>query len=115
MSQGSVGGGEKTIAEVLIERSPNSIMTTTADGRIAAVNPAVHELLPIVPGAVRTTADQAVPIERLADALDPAVSEEVEFHLESGHRTLLVKVIWMGTTGHPAGRDPVRAGGVSST
>ena len=93
MSQGSVGGGEKTIAEVLIERSPNGIMMTTADGRIAAVNPAVHELLPIVPGAVGRLPIQAVPIERLADALDPAVSEEVEFHFESGHRTLLVKVI----------------------
>ena len=72
MSQGSVGGGEKTIAEVLIERSPNGIMMTTADGRIAAVNPAVHELLPIVPGAVGRLPIQAVPIERLADALDPA-------------------------------------------
>ena len=93
MSQFEVGGGDKTIAEVLIERSPNGIMMTTADGRIAAVNPAVHNLLPIVPGAVGRLPIQAVPIERLADALDPSVSEEVEFHFESGHRTLLVKVI----------------------
>ena len=87
------GGGTKTIAEVLIERSPNGIMMTTADGRIAAVNPAVHQLLPIVPGAVGRLPIQAVPIERLAEALSPTVTEEVEFHFESGHRTLLVKVI----------------------
>lgn len=87
------GVGDKTIAEVLIERSPNGIMMTTADGRIAAVNPAVHDLLPIVPGAVGRLPIQAVPVERLADALDPSVKEEVEFYFESGHRTLLVKVI----------------------
>lgn len=86
-------GSEKTIAEVLIDRSPNGIMMTTADGRIAAVNPAVHELLPIVPGAVGRLPIQAVPVERLAEALDPRVQDEVEFHFQSGNRTLLVKVI----------------------
>jgi len=88
-----VGDDDKTIAEVLIDRSPNGIMMTTADGRIAAVNPAVHDLLPIVPGAIGRLPIQAVPVERLAAALDPSVQEEVEFYFESGHRTLLVKVI----------------------
>jgi signal transduction histidine kinase len=92
------GGGpenssERSLAEVLLERSPNGIMMTAEDGRIAAINPAVYELLPIVPGAIGRLPIQAVPVERLASALDPSMQEEVEFHFESGHRTILVKVI----------------------
>ncbi len=87
--------GKKTIAEVLIERSPNGIVVTGADGRIIAVNPAFHEMLPIVPRAVGRLPLQTIPVERLAMALDPEVTEEVEFHFESGNRTILVKVVPM--------------------
>ena len=87
--------GEKTIAEVLIERSPNGIMVTGANGLIRAVNPAVHTMLPMVPDAVGRRPLQAVPVERLAMAMEPSVIEEVEFHFESGHRTILVKVVPM--------------------
>jgi signal transduction histidine kinase len=74
--------GKKTIAEVLIERSPNGIVVTGADGRIIAVNPAFHEMLPIVPRAVGRLPLQTIPVERLAMALDPEVTEEVETLLD---------------------------------
>ena len=90
---GFVAADGRTLAEVLIARSPNGIMMTAKDGRIAAINPAVHDLLPIVPGAIGRLPIQAVPVERLAEALDPAVEDEVEFHFQSGNRTLLVKAI----------------------
>lgn len=83
----------KSLAEVLIERSPNGIMMTTADGRIAALNPAVHSMLPIVPDAIGRLPIEAVPVDKLAWAMDPAETGEVEFHFESGHRTVLVKVV----------------------
>ena len=87
--------GEKTIAEVLIERSPNGIMVTGSDGRIRAVNPAVHAMIPMVPDAVGRRPFEILPVERLAEAMSPDVTEEVEFHFESGNRTILVKVVPM--------------------
>jgi two-component system phosphate regulon sensor histidine kinase PhoR len=89
------GAGEKTIAEVLIERSPNGIMVTGSNGLIRAVNPAVHSMIPIVPDAVGRHPSHVLPVERLADAMSPAVAEEVEFHFESGNRVILVKVVPM--------------------
>ena len=86
---------EKTIAEVLIERSPNGIMVTGSDGRIRAVNPAVHAMIPMVPDAVGRRPFEILPVERLAEAMSPDVTEEVEFHFESGNRTILVKVVPM--------------------
>lgn len=87
--------GEKTIAEVLIERSPNGIMVTGSDGRIRAVNPAVHAMIPMVPNAVGRRPFEFLPVERLAEAMSPDVTEEVEFYFESGNRTILVKVVPM--------------------
>jgi two-component system phosphate regulon sensor histidine kinase PhoR len=88
-----LSSADKSLAEVLLERSPNGIMMTTADGRIKVINPAVYTMLPIVPGAIGRLPIDAVPVEQLASALDPSLSEETEFHYESGHRTVLVKVI----------------------
>lgn len=86
---------EKTIAEVLIERSPNGIMVTGANGLIRAVNPAVHSMIPIVPNAVGRHPSRVLSVERLADAMSPSVDEEIEFHFDSGNRTVLVKVVPM--------------------
>ena len=87
--------GDKTIAEVLIERSPNGIMVTDSQGLIRAVNPAVHTMIPMVPDAVGRRPMQTMTVERLAVAMDPAVTEEVEFHFDTGNRTILVKVVSM--------------------
>jgi two-component system phosphate regulon sensor histidine kinase PhoR len=83
----------KSLSQVLIERSPNGIIMTTSDGRIAVLNPAVHLMLPIVPDAIGRLPIQAIPVDQLAWAMDPEETAEAEFHFESGHRTILVKVI----------------------
>ena len=81
------------LAEALLERSPNGIIVTGPDGRLAIVNPAVHDMLPLVPDAVGRRPLDAVPVPALAEALDSRRFDEVEFTFESGHRYLLVKVI----------------------
>ncbi len=93
MSLGGQPEADDSLAEVLIAHSPNGIIMTTPDGRIAVINPAVHTLLPIVPGAIGRLPIQAIPVDRLAEALSPKLDEEIEFSLQSGHRTLLVKVV----------------------
>ncbi len=84
---------EPPLAEALLERSPNGIMVTGPDGRLAIVNLAVHAMLPLVPDAVGRRPLEAVPVPALAEALDAERDDEVEFTLESGHRYLLVKVV----------------------
>ena len=83
----------KSLSDVLIERSPNGIIVTTANGRIASLNPAARSMLPIVPDAVGRLPIEAVPVEKIATAMDSSQDGEAEFHFESGHRTILVKVV----------------------
>ncbi len=85
----------QSLSDVLIERSPNGIIMTADNGRIAALNPAARSMLPMVPDAVGRLPLEAMPIEKLAMAMDPSEHAEVEFHFESGHRTILVKVVPM--------------------
>ncbi len=76
--------GKKTIAEVLIERSPNGIVVTGADGRIIAVNPAFHEMLPIVPRAVGRLPLQTIPVECLKVAVATEIYEVAHFSFDTG-------------------------------
>lgn len=82
-----------SLAEVLLERSPNGIIVSGPDGKLAVVNPAVHAILPMVPDAVGRPPMEAIPVPELADALDVRRTDEVEFTFESGHRYLLVKIV----------------------
>jgi two-component system phosphate regulon sensor histidine kinase PhoR len=90
---GDTGRVDSDLARVLLERSPNGIIVTGADGRLVVVNPAVHAMVPVVPDVIGRTPMEAVPVPALAEALDRACNEDVEFSLELGHRTLLVKVV----------------------
>jgi len=81
------------LVEALLERSPNGILVTGQDGRLAIVNQAVHAMLPVVPDAQGRPPLEAVPVPELAEALEPTRKDEAEFTIESGHRCLLVKVV----------------------
>jgi len=55
-------GRDPLLAEALLELSPNGILVTGPDGRLAVVNPAVHAILPVVPDAVGRPPLEAVPV-----------------------------------------------------
>jgi len=83
----------RSLAQVLIARSPNGVLVTDATGRLRAINPIVRHMVPLVPKPVGRTPLEAVPIPELADALRPERHDEVELAVRSGHRDLLVRVV----------------------
>lgn len=84
---------EPGLAQALLEHTPNGIIVTGADGKLVIVNPAVHDMVPVVPDAVGRSPKEAVPVSVLAEALDLSCQEQVEFTFESGHRFILVTVV----------------------
>ncbi len=91
----ALGAGliDPSLAAALLARSPNGIIVTGANGRLVVVNPAVHDMLPVVPGSMGRFPKDAVPVPVLVEALDRTCADEQEFTFESGHRSLLVKVV----------------------
>lgn len=89
-------GGEvpgRTLAQILVERSPNGVIVTDGEGRLEVVNPIVRRMLPIVPHPVGRRASDALPTPALAEALAPDRTDEVELSFRSGSRDLLVRVV----------------------
>lgn len=86
-------GADDQLARVLVAASPNGIMLTDSEGRIRSVNPAMAEMVPLVPDPVGRLPLEASPIQPLADALDPATPGDVEFAVHVGTRDLLIKVV----------------------
>jgi len=93
------GNDAAALASILVDRSPNGVMVTGPDGRIAMVNPALVEMVPLVPDPLGRLPFEAVPLQVLAEALDPAREDELEFPLVSGNRDLLVRVLGLGPAG----------------
>ena len=87
------------LAALLVDRSPNGVLVTGPEGAIAMVNPALVEMVPLVPDPLGRRPFEAVPLKVLADALDPSRDDELEFALLSGNRDLLVRVFGMGPHG----------------
>ncbi len=81
------------MATTLVERSPNGILVTGADGKIRMVNPALGQMVPLVPRPVGRSPMEAIPVERLVEALEASRTDEVEFAFTSGNRDLLVRVV----------------------
>ena len=101
-SAGAPAGPERaaatdaSLATVLVARSPNGVLVTDGDGRVRMVNPALGQVIPMVPGAVGRRVREVVPVDELADALDPTRVDEVELSLRIGNRDLLVRVVPLG-------------------
>jgi two-component system, OmpR family, phosphate regulon sensor histidine kinase PhoR len=87
---------DRNLAVQLVERSPNGVLVTAPDGRIRMLNPAVREMLPVVPDAVGRVVIEAIPMPPLAEALAPSRDDEVEFAVRSGRRDLLIRVVPLG-------------------
>ena len=87
---------DRTLAVQLVERSPNGVLVTYPDGRIRMLNPAVREMLPVVPDALGRMVLEAIPMPPLAESLSPQRDDEVEFAVRSGRRDLLIRVVPLG-------------------
>lgn len=89
-------GDADALAAALVERSPNGILVTDAEGLVRLVNPALRTLVPVVPEPIGRRPIEAVPIEAVARALDAARTDDLEFEISSGHKDLLVRVLDLG-------------------
>ena len=81
------------LARVMLECSPNGVMSTDPEGRVRVVNRALGEMLPLVPNSVGRWPIEVVPNPDLAEAMNPERVDEVEFTLTSGNRDLFIKVV----------------------
>lgn len=70
-----------TDLEVLVGALPTGIVLTDADGRVALLNHALTQMVPVVPGAVGRTPLEAVPVPGLAEVL---ASDRLE-HVRIAH------------------------------
>ncbi|MEL6343892.1 MAG: ATP-binding protein [Myxococcota bacterium] len=84
------------LAAIFVERSPNGILVCGPNGRLRVVNPAVREMIPLVPDPIGRLPGEAVPIPEIAAALTRPRSQEQEFELPHGGRDLLVRIVPMG-------------------
>ena len=90
---------DSSLASILVARSPNGVLVTDGTGCVRMVNPALGQVIPMVPGAVGRNVREVVPVEELVDALEPARTDELELSLRIGNRDLLVRVVPLGA-GH---------------
>ena len=84
---------DSDLARVMLECSPNGVMSTDAEGRVRVVNRALGEMLPLVPNSVGRWPIEVVPNPELAEAMTSGRRDEVEFTLTSGNRDLFIKVV----------------------
>jgi two-component system, OmpR family, phosphate regulon sensor histidine kinase PhoR len=87
---------DATLAKALVQRSPNGVLVTDADGRVRVVNPALAQTIPLVPNAIGRLVGDVIPVEDLVEAMDPTREDEVELTFRSGNRDLLVRVVSLG-------------------
>ncbi|MEC7948911.1 MAG: ATP-binding protein [Myxococcota bacterium] len=87
---------DEALASVLVARSPNGVLVTDGDGRVRVVNPALGQVIPLVPNAIGRHVADVIPVDALIEALDPARVDEVELALRIGNRDLLVRVVPLG-------------------
>ena len=84
MREADLGGADEALASVLVDRSPNGVLVTDALGRVRMVNPALRQLVPLVPDAIGRHAADVITVDAVVDALAPERVDEVELTLASG-------------------------------
>ena len=82
------------LAQVMVQRTPNGVLVTDAQGRVRLCNPALSRMVPVVPDPVGRRPIEAVPVDAIAAALD--ADDEVEQTLRLGHKDLLLRVVPLG-------------------
>ena len=80
-----------SLADALVEASPNGVMVADGQGRLVRVNPACARLVPMVGDPVGRPAALAVLVPELVATLDPARETRDELVITVGHRELLVR------------------------
>ena len=85
--------GADPLTAVLVERSPNGILVTDADGRLRIVNPAARELIGVHEDAVGQTPAEAIGIPDIVARFKDSEEEVPEVAVQHGSRDLLVRSV----------------------
>ena len=88
-----LAAADRALVEALVQRSPSGILVTDPEGKIRIVNESLAQMIPLVPDPIGRLPIQGMPIESLADALDPERDDELEFTHRSGNKDLFIRVV----------------------
>ena len=92
-------GGLDSLTAILVDRSPNGVMVTDASGLLRIVNPAVREMIPVVPDAIGLRPAEAIPIPDIAELFLDEEEDSPEIAVQHGNRDLLVRSVALGPQG----------------
>jgi two-component system phosphate regulon sensor histidine kinase PhoR len=84
------------LAPRLLERTHNGILVTDPSGRIRLVNPALEQILPLVPNPVGRTVYEAIPVAAIVDIIEQKTQGDQETTVRLGRRDLVVRVTSLG-------------------
>ncbi|MCK6505351.1 ATP-binding protein [Myxococcota bacterium] len=95
-------GGGSSLADALVEASPNGVLVADGAGRLVRLNPACARLLPLLGDPLGRRATEAVLVPELAAVLEPGRDTRDELVITVGHRELLVRAVPLadGCGGH---------------